>query len=77
MATYPDITFLRSLAQAVNDVHNIGVCLTFTIFVRNCYTVSTRLFVIGGTEIESEEDTTQGDPLGMDIYAIGTPLLDC
>ena len=34
-------------------------------------TVATRLF---GTEIRSEEGTTQGDPLGMAIYAIGTSM---
>ena len=58
-------------------LHNIGIiCPSIATFVRNCYTVPTRLFVIGGTEIRSNEGTTQGDPLGMAIYAIGTtPML--
>ena len=59
-------------------LHNIGItCPVIAFFVRNIYTVPKRLFVIGGTEIQSEEGMTQGDPLGMALYAIGTtPLLD-
>jgi len=35
------------------------------------------LFVISGVEIKSRKGTTQGDPLGMIIFAIGTtPLLE-
>ena len=59
-------------------LHNIGIiCPKISTFFRNCYRVPTRLFVIGGTEILSEEEPTQGDPLGMAIYAIGTtPMLN-
>ena len=46
-------------------------------YVHNCYQTSSRLFVLGGKEIESDEGTTQGDPMAMPIYAIGiTPLLN-
>ena len=45
-------------------------------FVANCYTTPARLFVIGGTEIRSNEGTTQGDSVVMTIYALSiTPLI--
>ena len=47
------------------------LCPPIAIYIRNCYSVQSRLFVLGGTEISSSEGTTQGDPLAMPVYAIG------
>ena len=44
--------------------------------MNNCYQKSTRLFVIGGTEISSSESITQGDPVAIFVYAIAIiPLI--
>ena len=52
------------------------ICPVIATFVRNCYGLPSRLFVIGGSEILSSEGTTQGDPIAMAIYAIGIiPLI--
>ena len=58
-------------------VHNIGIiCPEIAMYVENCYTKPSRLFVIGGVEISSSEGTTQGDPIAMAVYAVAViPLL--
>ena len=58
-------------------MHNIKhICPPIATFVRNCYNVPARLFVLGGKELLSHEDTTQEDPAAMAIYGIAlTPLL--
>ena len=81
---HTDAVLLVDAANAFNSLNrnvflrNIGItCPIIATYVRNCYSIPARLFVIGGTEIKSNEGTTQGDPLGMAIYAIATtPLLD-
>lgn len=46
-------------------------------YVINCYSTPARLFVVGGLELKSQEGTTQGDPLGMAIYALRiTPMMN-
>ena len=79
-----EAVILVDAANAFNNInrksllHNIQVlCPIFSTYVTNCYRVPARLFVIGGVELKSNEGTTQGDPIGMAVYAIGiTPLLD-
>ena len=54
-------------------LHNIRIiCPEIAIYVHNCYSKPSRLFVLGGTEISSSEGTTQGDPIAMAIYATAT-----
>ena len=53
-------------------LHNIKIIYPImACYVINCYRVHARLFIIGGKELKSREGTTQGDPLGMAVYAIG------
>ena len=58
-------------------LHNIEyLCPSISTFVYNCYIVPARLFIIGGCELRSQEETTQGDPTAMGTYAIGlTPMI--
>ena len=51
------------------------LCPEFASYVYNCYQIPGRLFISGGKELQSE-GTTQGDPIGMGIYAtVVFPLL--
>ena len=78
-----EAVILVDAANAFNNInrkallHNVQVlCPIFARYVLNCYRTPARLFVIGGVELKSNEGTTQGDPIGMAVYAIGlTPLL--
>ena len=51
-----------------------GRCPSLATFLINTYRTNTNLFIDGET-ILSKEGTTQGDPLGMTMYAIATALL--
>ena len=66
----------NSINRAVIS-HNMKIlCPEFATFINNCYMKPARLFVMGGSEIQSLEGTTQGDPVAMAMYAIGIlPLL--
>jgi len=78
-----DAVILVDAANAFNRLnrqvalHNIQyLCHPFSQALINTYRVPSRLFIIGGGEIQSQEGTTQGDPLAMQFYALGTnPLL--
>ena len=57
-------------------LHNISyLCPLIVIFVKNCYSTPSRLFIVGGREVTSREGTTQGDPVSMAIYGIGVTAL--
>ena len=63
-------------SNAFNEVnrklflHNVNVIwLEIVVFVRDCYSLPLRLFLIGGSELKSCEGTTHGDPAAMPIYA--------
>ena len=58
-------------------LHNVDViCPSVARYVKNCYSVNSRLFIIAGEEIQSMEGTTQGDPAAKVIYAIAIiPLI--
>ena len=39
--------------------HNISyICLAISVFVKNCYNSPSRLFIIGGKKLKSDEGTT-------------------
>ena len=58
-------------------LHNIGIiCPPIAKYVRNCYNLPSRLFIIGGREIQSTEGATKDYPIAMEIYAIAIiPLI--
>ena len=72
-----EAVLLIDAANAFNSInrnvflHNVSVvCPAIATYVRNSYTLPSRLFVIGGCVIKSMEGTTQGDPIAMAGYAI-------
>ena len=79
-----DAVILVDASNAFNKLnrqaamHNIQyICPPLALTIINTYRKPARLFVVGGKEIKSAEGTTQGDPLAMQFYALGTnPLLE-
>ena len=65
-------------ASNVVFLHNISyICPAISPFVKNCYNFPSRLFLIVGKELKSNEGTTQGDPVSMAVYGIGViPLIN-
>ena len=78
-----DAVLLIDASNAFNAVNcnlclqNVSViCPEIAVFVRNCYSLPSRLFIIGGSELKSCEGKTQGHPATRAIYAIAIiPLL--
>ena len=59
---------------ALFNIHHL--CPSFSTVLINTYRSDVNLFV-GGKTLLSEEGTTQGDPLAMPMYALGTvPLIN-
>ena len=58
-------------------IHNIKIlCPEIATYIINSYKNGSRLFIVGGSEITSNEGTTQGDSIAMATYALGIlPLL--
>ena len=53
------------------------LCPSIAIFVKNCYSTPSRLFIVVGTEITPRERTTQSDPVPMAIFGTGViPLIN-
>ena len=77
-----DGVLLINASNAFNNMnrsaalHNIQVqCPSLSKYIINQYRRESRLFITGGAEIQSQEGTTQGDPLAMAWYSIATSLL--
>ena len=47
------------------------LCPIIATHIINCYATPSRLFIVGGGEIQSCEGTTQGDPPVLGAYASG------
>ena len=74
---HTEAILLVDIANVFNSVNrkmflcNINVvCPSISIYVQNCYTLTSHLFIIGWTEIKSSEGTTQSDTVAMPIYAL-------
>ena len=79
-----DEILLLDASKAFNSLnrqsflHNVSyVCPSVAIFVKNCYSSPSRLFIVGITKIASRVRTAQGDPVSIAIYSLEvTPLIN-
>ena len=77
-----EAVFLVDTSNAFNSINRnvflqnvVLICPSIAGYVKNCYSVNSRLLIIGGRKIQSMEGTTQGDPAAMVIYAKAIILL--
>ena len=78
-----EAALLVDASNAFNSINRMStlkniqlICPPFANILINCYRDPTKLF-IDGDALYSQEGTTQGDPLGMPMYALATvPLID-
>ena len=67
---YNDQTCETVLINRNVFLHNITIkSLTIVIYVMNCCSTHSRLFIIGANETRSFAGTTQGDPVAMAVFA--------
>ena len=79
-----DVVLLADARNAFDSLnrevflHNISyICPEISVFIKNCSNSPSRLCIIGGKELKSNEGTTQSGPISMTIYGIGvTPLIN-
>ena len=65
------VYYILNSANRNTFLHNVKIIWpSITRYVKNCYSLRNRLFIIGGGEIQSIEGAAQGDPVAMSIYAI-------
>ena len=75
-ALFVDASNAFNSINRMSALHNIRhLCPSFATILINCYRAPTKLFIEEDI-IYSQEGTTQGDPLGMPMYALATlPLI--
>ena len=58
-------------------LHNTQItCKEMSLYIINTHRSPSRLFICGGCQILSQEDTTQGDPLAMPWYSANTSIMN-
>ena len=57
-------------------LHNVTtICPAIAMYVKNCYSLHSRLFIIGRNEIRPYEGTTRGYPVAMAAHATAIILM--
>ena len=64
-----DPLYMSNSINRVVVLHNMNIlCPEFDNDLYNCYQIPVRLFIAGRKEIQSNEDTTQSDPVAYVCY---------
>ena len=61
----------NSINRKVMLHHLKFICPIIGTYKINCYATPSRLFIVGGEEMLSSEETTQDDPTAMGAYVLG------
>ena len=77
-----DSVLLVNASNALNFLnheifpHSISfICPTIFVFIKICYNCPSRLIILGGKKLKSNESITLGNPVSMAIYGIGVTTL--